>query len=48
MMECYKSETESKKETTDLESGASKRNIDHVDLLDHQNFNLHSKKIRYK
>ena len=47
-MEWFKSENESKTETTDLEAGASKRNIDHVDLLDHQNFNIHSKKIRYK
>ena len=41
-------ENENKSETIDLESGASKRNNDHLDLLQHDNFHLHSKKIRYK
>ena len=47
-MDCFYVENESKAETIDVESGTSKRNIDHVDLLQHENFQLQSKKIRYK
>jgi hypothetical protein len=47
-LDCFNLENENKIEAIDVELRSSKRNIDHVDLLQHEHFHSHSKKIRYK